>query len=61
MENQSAARFCAAHSAEAAQAMAMAACSDNHGFCAVWDSPGNSAWWWESFNGNDTRKTRVRV
>jgi len=61
MENQSVFQFCAARSPEAAQAMSVAACSSNHDFCAVWDSPGNSAYWWESFNGNDTRKTRVEV
>jgi len=57
MENQF--QFCAAHSEEAAQAMSMAACSSNHDFLAEWDSPGNSAYWWESFNGNDTRKQKV--
>jgi len=39
--------------------MEMAVKSTNHDFVAAWDSPGNSAWWWESFNGNNSRKKRV--
>ena len=59
MENQSAALFCAKRCEAARVAMGMAARSSNHDFCAVWDSPGNSAYWWESLNGNDTTRTRI--
>ena len=59
MNMESAALFCAARCTAAKEAMEMASKSTNHDFVAAWDSPGNSAFWWESFNGNDTRKARV--
>ena len=54
----SAAEFCATHSAEARLARSVCAQGTDHNFNAQWTAPG-VAQWWESWNGNDDRKTVI--